>query len=159
MVHKGGTKFELRIKGLLLCKSAVRCAYIMHLRLSRWQWTLWWPFLLFAYIIPDQSSAKLPGIISRIIFNKSKGWLKCFASIKKRETLFLQEFVRLTVSDTVTTYVTILIGDFLKAVFVRFFNYCWCWDLEYGFVSILFSCLLLKQPILKEAFSVIELQY
>ncbi|NWT48128.1 TMC1 protein, partial [Chroicocephalus maculipennis] len=45
------------------------------------------------------------------------------------------EFVRLTVSDTMTTYITILIGDFLRAVFVRFFNYCWCWDLEYGFPS------------------------
>ncbi|KAJ7335542.1 hypothetical protein JRQ81_013483, partial [Phrynocephalus forsythii] len=51
------------------------------------------------------------------------------------ETMVGQEFVRLTVSDTVTTYITILIGDFLKAVFVRFFNYCWCWDLEYGFPS------------------------
>ncbi|NWU94959.1 TMC1 protein, partial [Upupa epops] len=51
------------------------------------------------------------------------------------ETMVGQEFVRLTVSDTMTTYVTILIGDFLRAVFVRFFNYCWCWDLEYGFPS------------------------
>ena len=46
-----------------------------------------------------------------------------------------QEFVRLTVSDVLTTYVTILIGDFLRACFVRFCNYCWCWDLEYGYVS------------------------
>ncbi|NXQ18770.1 TMC1 protein, partial [Peucedramus taeniatus] len=51
------------------------------------------------------------------------------------ETMVGQEFVRLTVSDMMTTYITILIGDFLRAVFVRFFNYCWCWDLEYGFVS------------------------
>ncbi|ETE72392.1 Transmembrane channel-like protein 1, partial [Ophiophagus hannah] len=51
------------------------------------------------------------------------------------ETMVGQEFVRLTVSDTVTTYITILIGDFLKAVFVRVFNHCWCWDLEYGFPS------------------------
>ena len=52
-----------------------------------------------------------------------------------------QEFVRLTVSDVLTTYVTILIGDFLRACFVRFCNYCWCWDLEYVYVSmiILFS--------------------
>jgi len=49
--------------------------------------------------------------------------------------------VRLTVSDTMTTYITILIGDFLRAVFVRFFNYCWCWDLEYGFVSTGFAIL------------------
>uniref|UniRef100_A0A8C3UKN2 Transmembrane channel-like protein n=1 Tax=Catharus ustulatus TaxID=91951 RepID=A0A8C3UKN2_CATUS len=51
------------------------------------------------------------------------------------ETMVGQEFVRLTVSDMMTTYITIMIGDFLRAVFVRFFNYCWCWDLEYGFPS------------------------
>ncbi|XP_075437822.1 transmembrane channel-like protein 2, partial [Ascaphus truei] len=43
------------------------------------------------------------------------------------------EFVRLTVSDILVTYVTILVGDFLRACFVRFMNYCWCWDLEAGF--------------------------
>lgn len=47
-----------------------------------------------------------------------------------------QEFVRLIISDTMTTYVTLLIGDFLRALIVRFLNYCWCWDLEYGFVSL-----------------------
>lgn len=47
----------------------------------------------------------------------------------------LQEFVRLTVSDILVTYVTILVGDFIRACFVRFVNYCWCWDLEAGFVS------------------------
>lgn len=47
----------------------------------------------------------------------------------------LQEFVRLIISDTMTTYITLLIGDFLRAVLVRFLNYCWCWDLEAGFVS------------------------
>ncbi|XP_069820364.1 transmembrane channel-like protein 1 isoform X1 [Dendropsophus ebraccatus] len=51
------------------------------------------------------------------------------------ETMVGQEFVRLTVNDIMTTYVTILTGDFLQAVFVRFFNYCWCWDLEYGWPS------------------------
>ncbi|XP_075924226.1 transmembrane channel-like protein 1 [Petromyzon marinus] len=51
------------------------------------------------------------------------------------ETMVGQEFVRLTVSDTLTTYVTILVGDFGRAVFVRLFNHCWCWDLEYGFPS------------------------
>ncbi|GAB5579697.1 transmembrane channel-like protein 1 [Prionailurus iriomotensis] len=49
------------------------------------------------------------------------------------ETMVGQEFVRLTVSDVLTTYVTILVGDFLRACFVRFCNYCWCWDLEYGY--------------------------
>lgn len=47
----------------------------------------------------------------------------------------LQEFVRLIISDTMTTYITLLIGDFLRAMLVRFLNYCWCWDLEAGFVS------------------------
>ncbi|XP_075708226.1 transmembrane channel-like protein 1 [Rhinoderma darwinii] len=51
------------------------------------------------------------------------------------ETMVGQEFVRLTVNDIMTTYITILTGDFLQAVFVRFFNYCWCWDLEYGWPS------------------------
>ncbi|KAJ7322606.1 hypothetical protein JRQ81_018893 [Phrynocephalus forsythii] len=45
------------------------------------------------------------------------------------------EFVRLTVSDILVTFVTILVGDFLRACFVRFANYCWCWDLEAGFPS------------------------
>ncbi|XP_043914873.1 transmembrane channel-like protein 2 [Protopterus annectens] len=51
------------------------------------------------------------------------------------ETTVGIEFVRLTVSDILVTYVTILIGDFLRAVTVRFLNYCWCWDLEAGFPS------------------------
>ncbi|KAL2100376.1 hypothetical protein ACEWY4_004770 [Coilia grayii] len=45
------------------------------------------------------------------------------------------EFVKLTVSDIQVTYLTIFIGDFLRAFFVRFFNYCWCWDLEAGWVA------------------------
>ncbi|KAJ8380712.1 hypothetical protein SKAU_G00014900 [Synaphobranchus kaupii] len=51
------------------------------------------------------------------------------------ETMVGQEFVRLIISDTMTTYITLLIGDFLRAVCVRFLNYCWCWDLEHGFPS------------------------
>lgn len=47
----------------------------------------------------------------------------------------LQEFMRLTVSDMLVTYITILVGDFLRACFVRFMNHCWCWDLEAGFVG------------------------
>ncbi|MEQ2218725.1 Transmembrane channel-like protein 2-A [Xenoophorus captivus] len=46
-----------------------------------------------------------------------------------------QEFVKLTISDIQVTYLTILIGDFARAVIVRFLNYCWCWDLEAGFPS------------------------
>ncbi|CAL9708484.1 unnamed protein product [Knipowitschia caucasica] len=51
------------------------------------------------------------------------------------ETMVGQEFVRLIISDTMTTYITLLIGDFFRAVLVRFLNYCWCWDLEAGFPS------------------------
>ncbi|KAM3600423.1 uncharacterized protein V6R79_023231 [Siganus canaliculatus] len=52
------------------------------------------------------------------------------------ETAVGIEFVKLTVSDIQVTYLTILIGDFARAVIVRFLNYCWCWDLEAGFVSL-----------------------
>ncbi|XP_070444086.1 transmembrane channel-like protein 2 [Equus przewalskii] len=51
------------------------------------------------------------------------------------ETAVGIEFMRLTVSDMLVTYITILVGDFLRACFVRFMNYCWCWDLEAGFPS------------------------
>lgn len=48
--------------------------------------------------------------------------------------------MKLTVSDIQVTYLTILIGDFARAVIVRFLNYCWCWDLEAGFVSLEKMC-------------------
>nr|XP_055056933.1 transmembrane channel-like protein 2-A [Misgurnus anguillicaudatus] len=51
------------------------------------------------------------------------------------ETTVGIEFVKLTVSDIQVTYLTILIGDFLRALIVRFLNYCWCWDLEAGWPS------------------------
>uniref|UniRef100_A0A8C6SQT2 Transmembrane channel-like protein n=1 Tax=Neogobius melanostomus TaxID=47308 RepID=A0A8C6SQT2_9GOBI len=55
--------------------------------------------------------------------------------INDTETAVGIEFVKLTVSDIQVTYLTILIGDFARAVIVRFLNYCWCWDLEAGFPS------------------------
>ncbi|XP_053473595.1 transmembrane channel-like protein 2-A [Ictalurus furcatus] len=51
------------------------------------------------------------------------------------ETTVGIEFVKLTVSDIQVTYLTILIGDFARALIVRFLNYCWCWDLEAGWPS------------------------
>ncbi|XP_076868184.1 transmembrane channel-like protein 2-A isoform X2 [Brachyhypopomus gauderio] len=51
------------------------------------------------------------------------------------ETTVGIEFVKLTISDIQVTYLTILIGDFLRALLVRFLNYCWCWDLEAGWPS------------------------
>uniref|UniRef100_H2MA81 Transmembrane channel-like protein n=1 Tax=Oryzias latipes TaxID=8090 RepID=H2MA81_ORYLA len=51
------------------------------------------------------------------------------------ETAVGIEFVKLTVSDVQVTFLTILVGDFARALIVRFLNYCWCWDLEAGFPS------------------------
>ncbi|KAM9391394.1 transmembrane channel-like protein 2-B [Pholidichthys leucotaenia] len=51
------------------------------------------------------------------------------------ETAVGIEFMKLIVSDIQVNYLTILIGDFARAVIVRFLNYCWCWDLEAVFPS------------------------
>lgn len=52
------------------------------------------------------------------------------------ETLFGQEMVKLTVLDLVFTVVTTLFMDFFRALFVRFMNKCWCWDLEKKFPKV-----------------------
>ncbi|GLV33912.1 Transmembrane channel-like [Carabus blaptoides fortunei] len=49
------------------------------------------------------------------------------------ETLFGQEIVKLTVMDLCLTIINIMIVDFIRAVFVRGMNRCWCWDLEKKF--------------------------
>ncbi|XP_046454543.1 transmembrane channel-like protein [Daphnia pulex] len=46
------------------------------------------------------------------------------------ETMFGQELVKLTIMDLIFTTISILIIDFIRAIFVRVFNGCWCWDLE-----------------------------
>lgn len=46
------------------------------------------------------------------------------------ETLFGQELVKLTVLDLIFTIFTTFFMDFFRALFVRFMNKCWCWDLE-----------------------------
>ncbi|XP_069481913.1 transmembrane channel-like protein 2-A [Ambystoma mexicanum] len=51
------------------------------------------------------------------------------------ETTVGIEFVKLTVSDMQVTFGTILVGEYFRAIIVRFLNYCWCWDLEAGFPS------------------------
>ncbi|CAL1277667.1 unnamed protein product [Larinioides sclopetarius] len=55
--------------------------------------------------------------------------------LRKRcwETAFGQELVKLTIMDLVMTVISTIITDFLRAVFVRYANNCWCWDLEKGF--------------------------
>ncbi|KAK2587729.1 hypothetical protein KPH14_003839 [Odynerus spinipes] len=49
------------------------------------------------------------------------------------ETMYGQELAKLTVMDLVMTIVSTLGMDFFRAVFVRFMNNCWCWDLEKQF--------------------------
>ncbi|XP_055322286.1 transmembrane channel-like protein [Sitodiplosis mosellana] len=49
------------------------------------------------------------------------------------ETLFGQELVKLTVLDLIFTIFATLFMDFFRALFVRFMNKCWCWDLEKKF--------------------------
>ncbi|KAA0716972.1 Transmembrane channel-like protein 1 [Triplophysa tibetana] len=65
------------------------------------------------------------------------------------ETMVGQEFVRLIISDTMTTYITLLIGDFFRAVLVRFLNNCWCWDLEYGFCWAVMCCNVPQERVFK----------
>ncbi|XP_019618973.1 PREDICTED: transmembrane channel-like protein 3, partial [Branchiostoma belcheri] len=54
------------------------------------------------------------------------------AGIKEQcwETIVGQEMYKLSVFDMIATLVTTIIVDFLRGLFVRFANYCWCWDLE-----------------------------
>lgn len=49
------------------------------------------------------------------------------------ETMFGQELVKLTVMDLILTILYVVLTDFLRAVFVRYMNNCWCWDLEKKF--------------------------
>ncbi|KAM5245851.1 transmembrane channel-like protein 2 [Ctenodactylus gundi] len=93
------------------------------------------------------NEAKIKNITHWTLFNyyNSSGWNESFprpplhpADVPRGscwETAVGIEFMRLTVSDMLVTYITILVGDFLRACFVRFMNHCWCWDLEAGFPS------------------------
>ncbi|XP_025190710.1 transmembrane channel-like protein 3 isoform X2 [Melanaphis sacchari] len=49
------------------------------------------------------------------------------------ETMFGQELVKLTVMDLVSTILSTIFVDFARAVFVRYMNRCWCWNLEKRF--------------------------
>ncbi|XP_022249260.1 LOW QUALITY PROTEIN: transmembrane channel-like protein 2 [Limulus polyphemus] len=49
------------------------------------------------------------------------------------ETMFGQELVKLTVMDLIMTIISIILMDFIRAIFVRYANNCWCWDLEKKF--------------------------
>lgn len=52
------------------------------------------------------------------------------------ETLFGQELVKLTVLDLIFTIFATIFMDFFRALFVRFMNKCWCWDLEKKFPKV-----------------------
>lgn len=49
------------------------------------------------------------------------------------ETMFGQELVKLTVMDLILTILYVMVTDFFRAIFVRYMNNCWCWDLEKKF--------------------------
>lgn len=49
------------------------------------------------------------------------------------ETMFGQELVKLTVMDLILTILNVILTDFFRAIFVRYMNHCWCWDLEKKF--------------------------
>lgn len=49
------------------------------------------------------------------------------------ETMFGQEIIKLTVMDLVVTVVTVVMTEYVRAVVVRLFNGCCCWDLEKQF--------------------------
>ncbi|XP_045458452.1 transmembrane channel-like protein [Melitaea cinxia] len=49
------------------------------------------------------------------------------------ETMFGQELVKLTMMDLVFVLLGTLFLDFFRALFVRYMNKCWCWDLEKKF--------------------------
>lgn len=47
--------------------------------------------------------------------------------------MFGQELAKLTMMDLVLTILSIMGIDFFRALFVRYMNNCWCWDLEKQF--------------------------
>ncbi|RZF48510.1 hypothetical protein LSTR_LSTR011068 [Laodelphax striatellus] len=49
------------------------------------------------------------------------------------ETVFGQELGKRTEMDLVLTIISTLMVDFIRALFVRVMNNCWCWDLEKKF--------------------------
>ena len=46
------------------------------------------------------------------------------------ETMVGQELFKLTMFDLVTTVAVIYASEFFRAVFIKYLNACWCWDLE-----------------------------
>ncbi|XP_053687325.1 transmembrane channel-like protein [Sabethes cyaneus] len=46
------------------------------------------------------------------------------------ETMFGQELAKLTIMDLIVTIFSTMVLDFFRALFVRYMNNCWCWDLE-----------------------------
>lgn len=49
--------------------------------------------------------------------------------------MFGQDIVKLTVMDLVMTIGTTVITDYIRAVFIRYLNNYWCWDMEVRWVS------------------------
>ncbi|XP_014768214.2 transmembrane channel-like protein 3 [Octopus bimaculoides] len=57
----------------------------------------------------------------------------CTQGLKCWENYVGQEVIKLTELDLAMTIILILIQDFLRGLWVRFCNKCWCWNLEKTF--------------------------
>jgi hypothetical protein len=78
----------------------------------------------------DNTSVAPPKLIDESRFNYSTKWkLRSLCW----ETMFGQELIKLTVMDLVMTILSTLAMDFIRGIFVRVMNPCWCWDLEKKF--------------------------
>ncbi|XP_077986223.1 transmembrane channel-like protein 3 [Glandiceps talaboti] len=75
------------------------------------------------------------GSISELIRNITnvEDQLKMLGPDDCWETVVGQEFFKLVFFDLVAVVLGTLCGDFLRAVSVRYLNYCCCWDLEMKF--------------------------
>ncbi|KPJ00551.1 Transmembrane channel-like protein 3 [Papilio xuthus] len=78
-------------------------------------------------------------VIDKVYYENNRKVYNLTKETKKKllklcwETMFGQELVKLTVMDLVVGLLGTLFLDFFRALFVRYMNQCWCWDLEKKF--------------------------
>ncbi|XP_042206311.1 uncharacterized protein LOC121855437 [Homarus americanus] len=91
-------------------------------------------------LYPPLTTPEPPSFLVQPMKNNPEKWVPLMPSRQRQrlrklcwETMFGQEIIKLTVMDMVVTVVTIVIGDYIRAVVVRLFNGCCCWDLEKQF--------------------------
>ncbi|KPJ09084.1 Transmembrane channel-like protein 3 [Papilio machaon] len=78
-------------------------------------------------------------VIDKVYYENNRKMYNLTKETKKKllklcwETMFGQELVKLTVMDLVVGLLGTLFLDFFRALFVRYMNQFWCWDLEKKF--------------------------